>query len=307
MREVSLYRRFVLVLCLAMAPSLCRAGTIVSGKTYAAYDAAMAGIDVLDAVGKITWSGGYASGTYLGAGWVLTAAHVAESSTTFSFTINGTSYFSSAVYVYDEWTGDASKGNDIALIYLGDVDIDASTVLLYSGATQSLLNQTVYLSGYGKTGTGSTGATSSGGTLHAGENLLEKTGGSMPFTDYDASILLFDFDNPLVSSDGYPWSSDTALEYEYMIAPGDSGGGAFVYVDGRYRLIGVNSFLLAFDGATDADYGDVGGLTSVTDYTGWVQTVTGIDFTTVPEPASIAILFVGMPAVLRGRMNRRRQ
>ncbi len=308
MKEASPHRWFIFALLwLAAVPALCRAGVIVSGETYAAYDAAMADVDVLDAVGKITWSGGYASGTYLGDGWVLTAAHVAESATTFSFTINGTSYSSSTAYVHDEWNGEASDGNDIALIYLGDVNIDAPSVLLYSGTTQSLLGQVVCLSGYGKTGTGDTGATSSGGTLHAGENLLERTGGGMPFIDYSSSILLFDFDNPLARTDGYPWSSDTAFEYEYLIAPGDSGSGAFVYVDGQYRLAGINSFLLAFDGTVDADYGDIGGLTSVADYTGWIQTITGRDFTAVPEPATAALLAMGIPVLLRRRIKTRRQ
>jgi len=281
---------------------------IVSGETYTDYDAALAGVDAISSVGKISWSGGYASGTYLGEGWVLTAAHVASSSTTFTFTVNGTSYTSSAVYVYDGWSGNASAGGDIALIQLSDSNVASDGVLLYSGTTSSLVGQVVYLSGYGKTGTGTTGATGSGGVLHAGVNLIEITGGTRPFfSSLDDSILLFDFDNPSSSNDGYPWSADSALAYEYMVASGDSGGGAFVIIDGVTYLVGVNSFILAYDGTADGSYGDIGGLTSVADYTGWIQSVTGVDFTvSVPEPATAVLLSFGGLVGLRKRKGRRR-
>jgi len=228
--------------------------------------------DAIDAVGKITWSGGLASGTYLGNGWVLTAAHVADSSTTFNFAIDGSTYASSEMHIYGGWTGAVSDGGDIALIKLSEFVAGAQTSQLYSGATATLLGERAYIAGYGRTGTGETGATGSSGVLHAGENLIEQTGGTPPFFKaYDDTILFFDFDDPTAARDDYRWSADEALAYEYMFAPGDSGGGIFVESDGAYLLVGVNSFLWANDGSPDASYGDVGGFTSVADYADWLD------------------------------------
>jgi len=260
-----------------LTSSVCSAGVIVSGSTYDAYDAAFEDVEALDSAGKLDWGSGYSSGTYLGKGWVLTAAHVANISAEFTFTLNGATYTSSAVHIYDGWAGDSASGGDIALIRLEESNVPAQRVLLYSGTPGGLLDEVAVISGYGRTGTGQTGATEPGGVLlHAGQNLIEKTGGSVAFfADYDESILFFDFDDPSASDDGYFWSENEALTYEYMIAAGDSGGGSFVFLDGEYVLGGVNSFIIATDGAVDSSYSDIGALTSVGEFTDWVFEVTG--------------------------------
>ena len=276
---------FACSLVLMLISSVCSAGVIVSGSTYDAYDAAFEDVDVLDSAGKIVWGSGFASGTYLGKGWVLTAAHVAELPIDLSFTINGATYASSAVHINDGWSGVFAEGGDIALLRLDESNVPAQTVLLYSGSTAGLLDEVFYLSGYGKTGTGDTGATGLGGVLHAGENLIEETGGSAAFfAGYDEAILCFDFDDPSAGNDGYFWSDNQALTYEYMIAQGDSGGGGFVFLDGQYVLGGVNSFVLALDGDMDSSYSDIGALTSVGEFTDWVFEVTGTDFTGLLAP-----------------------
>ena len=197
---------------------------------------------------------------------------MADSSTTFNFAINGATYTSSEFHVYGGWTGAVSDGGDIALIKLSEFVAGPQTSQLYSGATATLLGERAYIAGYGRTGTGETGATGSSGVLHAGENLIEQTGGTPPFFKaYDDTILFFDFDDPTAARDDYRWSADEALAYEYMFAPGDSGGGIFVESDGAYLLVGVNSFLWANDGSPDASYGDVGGFTSVADYADWID------------------------------------
>ena len=61
-----------------------------------------------------------------------------------------------------------------------------------------------------------------------------------------------------------------------MTAPGDSGGGMFIDVDGIDYLAGVTSFGLAFDGDLDADYGDMGGYIRTSHFVDWIESVTGI-------------------------------
>ncbi len=274
--------RVAVLLAMAAAgwlPSPSGAGVITTGSTYADYDLAMRDVTALDSVGKLTYSGGLASGTYIGEGWVLTAAHVTSAAPSFTFTIDGVGYSSAQVHTYEGWTGDVKEGGDIGLIQLDDLNLPVPTATLYDGTPTSVLGQTVILSGYGQTGDGDSGATGAGGTLHAGENLLEQTGQRVPFfRDYDPSILFLDFDDPLAGSDGYFWSQDAALDYEYLIAPGDSGGGAFVLIDDHYELVGVNSFLLSVDGETDADYGDMAGLITLAEYADWIAGVTGFDY-----------------------------
>jgi len=100
--------------------------------------------------------------------------------------------------------------------------------------------------------------------------------------------------------------SSTALALEGLIAPGDSGGGVFVTIDGVTYLVGVNSFIASVDGDTDADYGDLCGCVSVCDYSSWISSVMSTSFdaalVTVPEPASLGLLAVaGLAMVLRFR------
>ena len=280
------------------------AGVIVEGSSYAAYDAAMADIDAIDAVGKVVWSGGYASGVYLRDNWVLTAAHVAAGSSNFSFVINGAAYTSSEVHVYGGWTGNVSLGGDLALIKLAEDEVTAQTSLIYSGTTANLLDEVFYLSGYGKTGTGGSGATGAGGVLHAGENLVEKAGGSVPFFNaYHSSILFYDFDDPTAPNDGYPWSANSAEPYEYMVASGDSGGGGFVLEGSEFVLAGINSFIVSADGEPDSDYGDIGALICLAEYRDWMMEITGEDFTAVPEPVTLGFLMLGAMVFSFGSRN----
>jgi len=56
----------------------------------------------------------------------------------------------------------------------------------------------------------------------------------------------------------------TALEF--LITPGDSGGGLFI----DKKLAGIHSCVYSTDGKTDSNYGDTSGHTRVSDYIGWI-------------------------------------
>ncbi|MEK9661056.1 MAG: trypsin-like serine protease, partial [Alphaproteobacteria bacterium] len=141
----------------------------------------------------------------------------------------------------------------------------------------------------------------------------------------DHRVLLMDFDQPGDASES-SYGSTLPLDLEYLIAPGDSGGGLFAALGGVDYLIGVHSFGWGrLDGDPDSDYGDVSGHTRVSSFYDWInETIApsgtsggggnggggkgGSDkggknpkgggvfgtFTPVPEAGSLALLGIGL-------------
>ncbi len=253
------------------------AGAIRDDSTYAAYDAALLNGVVAETVGRVTYGfTGSASGIYLGDGWVLTAAHVGDDDLDFDFTLNGTAYASADVFVHPDWDrADITAGNDLALIQLGQAIPGVDGAPLYAGTAAQLLGNTATLAGYGNTGTGDTGGTGPDGDLHAGQNRVDRRGGQSPFASYNSGIVFVDFDDPDQNNDGYSWSPDPALTYEFLIASGDSGGPLFVERGDELQVAGVASFLLANDGTIDGDYGDIGGFFTLDGMLPWIAETTG--------------------------------
>ncbi|MEM9019854.1 MAG: sigma-70 family RNA polymerase sigma factor [Planctomycetota bacterium] len=298
-------RLTLLSAALMLPPSYTLAGVTVDNPDQSAYNALSAD-PTYDSVGLVTSGSSLASGVYLGEGWVVTAAHVVDSGNGYDFTIDGTTYQAQEIYIYDEWDGDAAAGNDIALIQLTtDVQgVDPAALYQPTGVQDELIGQTATYTGYGQTGQGSTGASGSTGSFGAGQNQIDAFGGdNFMLSGYDDSIFFSDFDDPQSATDGLLWSDNNALATEYLIAPGDSGGGVFVEIEGQDYLVGVNSFLLALDGEADSDYGDLSGTTYLPDYYDWVYSVTGDDLFvgSVPEPNTLILLSAGSLFVLRRR------
>ena len=255
--------------------------------------------------------------------WVITAAHVVQDATALSFKLNGVTYYADSwdyySYVTDETLALEGVG-DIAVFHINTEIHGAVPAALYTGETLDLLGLTATYSGYGCTGTGLTGYTSySSGTLHAVQNTFDATA-AYYWTSGSSSVLMSDFDSPIGTSSLLsasvadsslpllPFTSDTAtdlssdntafsftttglststpLEYEGLIAPGDSGGGVFVTIDGITYLAGVNSFGTASDGEIDSDYGDYSGCVSVCDFIDWLTETTGRCYLRIPGDAN---------------------
>jgi hypothetical protein len=86
------------------------------------------------------------------------------------------------------------------------------------------------------------------------------------------------------------------------IAPGDSGGGVFLYEAGQWYLAGVHSGTYDFfdyPGAISdrSSYGDASLVTRVTAYQHFINTI-------IPEPGAGALLLL-LGAALRSRATRR--
>jgi len=268
-------------------------------------------------VGQVVTDGWFGSGTLIAPNWVLTAAHVVDNASNLRFSLNGTTYTAAQSIVHPNWNGDLSKGYDIGLIRLVE-DVAASTGIApaerYTGKSEVGAVGTAV--GYGKTGTGETGATTFDGQKRAMNNAIDtffRTPGKEP------RLFGSDFDSPTRPLESTLGSS-LPLDLEGMIAPGDSGGGLFLNINGKDFLAGINSFGSAMDGLMDSDYGDVAGYVRVSAFNAWIDSLLGSDgdggsgggkgnrphgvdaagfyaaggMETIPEPSTLAMALSGL-------------
>jgi len=261
----------------------------------------LANLPQFAAVGKVQINNtGVGSGTVIANGWwVLTAAHVVNGApvNSISFQIGAATYTVRNVYIYPGYSGTT---HDIALIALNAPVAGVTPALIYTGTNES--NQQGHSVGYGATGTGQTGyQNNTYGTKRAMRNIIDLIISPNGTIDPNGSILLSDFDSPGGGNNSLGLA--TPLDLEGMGAPGDSGGPVFILEGGVWYIAGVHSFIgdpgpPAGNGQADARYGDILGSTRVSSYAGWINS-------TVPEPASMTALAVGLVGLLaRRRRNR---
>lgn len=239
------------------------------------------------AVGKLTWGSYIGSATLVDENWILSAGHcldaagLSASDWTFDLTASGGGVHVGAErFVYSGWTGELSDGTDIALLRLATPETTVAPATINTDTSE--VGRTATHVGFGRTGTGLTGDIYSAGTKRAGNNVVDLDGSLVG--GYSDTILFEDFDSP---SEGDSWSgSATPLDLEYLIAPGDSGGGLFMDFGLGSVLAGVHSFIASLDGTTNADYGDISGSIKVSAYASWIMdTMSGND-PVAPELAS---------------------
>ncbi len=303
---------------------------------------------VYAAVGQVTLVNGdggivgLGSGTHIGDGWILTAAHVVDDLSPGHFIVgpfgegSGESISSgdihaadtSEVYVHPSWnSSNLLGGNDVAVFKLQDESAyeNLAAATLAPVGTQPV-GQSGTAVGYGRTGVGSTGWTSgSAGTKRAGTNMIDLRGGEegepqdggvyVDASGVATSILLSDFDNP-ENSNASLLGDQTPLDLEYSIAPGDSGG-AMMIVDpsdpDNVLLAGIHSFGASLKVDTgDIIVGDEDGFvnSSYGELQGYTEVSPFIaDFifptTGIPEPATMLLLASMGGLLLRRREARR--
>ncbi len=230
-------------------------------------------------VGRIVNSWGYnGSATLIAPDWILTAAHSLVAADSVTFTINGTGYTSSDLFLHPGWqNGNPLGGYDFGLVHLSTPVPGITPSVPYTGSAE--IGQVGTFVGYGLTGTGITGYRTLDNQKRAFQNRIDGDLGN------PSLVLGADFDNPRNPADSAFGLSDP-LALEGAVAPGDSGGGMFITIGSQVFLTGVISFVADNDGRSNSDYGDISGFGRVSTAYPWIATV-------VPEPATSALMAAG--------------
>ncbi|MDY0185134.1 MAG: trypsin-like serine protease [Desulfuromonadaceae bacterium] len=227
-----------------------------------------------DGVVRVVVEDFYGTGVLLYSGMaILTAAHVMEndagdiiSNVTIEVeTASGLKrYTSDQVLIHPDY--DTENSNfDLALIKLPElVEPAAERYSLYRGDSE--IGSETVLVGYGSSGTGARGSNPYSDIIrYKAQNQFDMLGGSfsaaygseLGWIPDEDGILVADFDNGYRLNDalghiGGVWDSGTG-SYEGIIAPGDSGGPAFI--DGQ--VAGIASYISSFNinrQSPDIDY-----------------------------------------------------
>lgn len=178
--------------------------------------------------------------------WMLTAAHVVHGATvTVAETENKVSHVVDKVIIHHLFEDEKFGFHDIALCYSAKPFELPFYIPLYEDLDET--GKAATIAGYGRKGTFHTGHVFDDNKKRAGHNRIDSS---------ERTILIC---TPSVAHDRFP--------LEFMIAPGDSGGGMFI----GNKLAGINSFLMAVDKKPDGTYGDESAFTRVSLYTDWIK------------------------------------
>ena len=181
---------------------------------------------------------GQCSGTLIQPNVVLTAAHCIPDNTNApqDFEVEGRTYSAERVVSH--------PSADLAVMILNE-DVEGITPIAINRITPEV-GQTLILVGFGATGTPQGGHDGSFGVKHVGETPIDEV------TDTEVN-----------------WNFDNASESN--TAPGDSGGAAFLNVNGQLVLAGVTSGGLR----EDAGLGDTSFDVRVDAFATWIDGVIG--------------------------------
>jgi secreted trypsin-like serine protease len=190
------------------------------------------------------------SGTYLGQGWVLTAAHVANFLRPNDKAEIGKEKINIIDRIIHEKWKDQQLGFDIALVKISEPKEIVEPVQLFQ--YQVTPSDVVYLAGQGDTGNGLVGVKSSDLIKRVAQNRVDKVEGQW---------VSFQFNSP----------DNGALALEGVSGGGDSGSPAYVIENDVYHIVGVSSWQnTAATNGEEGLYGAIENYTSVDYYRVWL-------------------------------------
>jgi hypothetical protein len=233
------------------------------------------------------------TGVLVAPNWVLTAAHVANNPLLAGGSIGfgtGPNFISDRGFVQS--FGDASSnffshpdyvqigiGPDLALVHFEN-PFPVNPATLFAG--QPSVGMDVSMVGYGRVGEPG-GSTIFDGSVRGGEGVL------------NSISLNGDLLSRFVES-GHPNYRQLGL----LGAPGDSGGGWFIDVDGEFQLAGIFSTSAAVQGFNNYNFNSVASSVDIP----WVQSYTS---TAVPEPGTFALFGLAAGTFALRRMRNRKK
>lgn len=179
---------------------------------------------------------------------IITAAHLFHKNKTAGVIFNNKLLPIIKIVVHKDYDYDKFGSHDIAVCLVsGDIGLDWYPDLYDNTDEQGKLCSK---SGFGATGTFLSGVNSSGGSRRAGSNFIDSTDNFMIFCS--------------------PSAFKDRTELEFLIAPGDSGGGLFI----GDRLAGIHSGVIEDKpNAGKSKYGAVSGHTRISVYKDWINNV----------------------------------
>lgn len=233
-------------------------------------------------VGSISVHGGAYSGVAIGARQILTAAHVvagySANEISFNLNINGDlpqRIAAKEISIHPGYGKHSFQGialNDLAVIQLAE-DLPPN-VPRYPLLLEPLpIGSVISLVGYGASGTGQRGVTigSNPTVKRVGKNAMDAFVPRPKIFEIPQAYL-FDFDGPKVFNSMGGLSLGNAVES--TVASGDSGGPAFVNVDGQWLVAGINTFQMSQPQRPAAPlFGSLGGGMFVPAYAHWIRAV----------------------------------
>lgn len=187
----------------------------------------------------------YGSCTALSDKIIITAAHVLSKTKNHIVFINNKKISLNQIILHQNYDENRYGYNDIAL-----ASLDSKIGLEWYPSLYENRNETgklCSLSGFGATGTFETGYNKSDKYRRAGSNVIDSI---------DRGMLLCT-----------PSSKINKTELEFMIAPGDSGGGLFI----GNRLAGIHSCIMGNGHKAKSDYRTESGHTRISDHVDWIN------------------------------------
>jgi hypothetical protein len=177
--------------------------------------------------------------------YILTAAHVVADSISQHVIHKGKAYPCAIVAVHIDYNSKVMGKNDIAIARLQiPLKLDFYPELY---TKQDEKGKICGLAGYGYHGDFNSGYSINtfDNKRRAGSNIIDAIN-----------------DNCLT----YSVHTEPQTSLEFLISPGDSGGGLFI----DKKIAGINSYVYATDGRSDSDFGDTGCSTRISDYVEWI-------------------------------------